>query len=145
MGLMSGGLFSMTFDAASLARMATLVNAAPIFAAAYQTAMGACVAKVVTESKNVASTSFANPTGTLMRGITGYVETPWRGIVGVGQQVPYARRREYGFSGMTDALGRTYTDDPGAMYLHQGLENSRTFIRSAFFGATQLAIREMIL
>lgn len=35
----------------------------------------------------------------------------------VGSSLPYAARREWGFSGMVDSLGRYFRDDPGAFYL----------------------------
>lgn len=145
MSFLSTAAFSVTLDAASVARMAALINCAPIFTAYYSAAMNACVNRVATKAKQNTADRFADPTGTLMRGINGYVISPFEGVVGVGQQVPYARRREFGFNGMTDALGRTYTNDPGFFYLRDALEDSRPFIASAFRGAAQLAIRDIIL
>ena len=139
MGILSSGVYSMTFDAATVARMGRLINAAPVFAAYYTTAMNACVNKVRTEAMNVAPVL----TGNLRRSITGYVASPWEGVVGVGEQVPYARRRELGFIG-TDALGRSYAD-AGSFYLHTGLENSRAFIRDAFRTSTQMAVAQVII
>src|SRR6266566_5061281 len=40
----------------------------------------------------------------------------------VGSDLPYARRREEGFSGRTDSLGRTYRNDPGAFYLQRAIK-----------------------
>lgn len=37
---------------------------------------------------------------------------------------PYARRRNEGFSGMTDSLGRFYENDPGAFYLDKGFSQA---------------------
>ena len=37
---------------------------------------------------------------------------------------PYGRRRELGFSGMTDSIGRYYPYDPGKPYLGPALENN---------------------
>ncbi len=34
-----------------------------------------------------------------------------------GTDLPYGRRREFGFSGRTDSLGRYYANDPGAFYI----------------------------
>ena len=151
MGLLTSAPYLVTVDAASLARIARLVAVAPIFAKYYTSAMNASVAKVMQESKNAAAESFGHspsgyiPTGYLMKAITGHVESPWRGVVGVGQEVPYARRREFGFSGMTDSLGRFYPNDPGAFYLHTGLQRSQAFIGTAFTAATELAIRDIII
>lgn len=141
MGVLSTAPYVMSFDAASLMRLSRLMATAPIFARYYAAAMNASVAKVISESKQRAPVL----TGTLRRGITGRTESPWRGVVGVGQQVPYARRREFGFSGMTDALGRFYPHDPGSFYLHGGLDASQPFIRTAFFTATELALRDIAL
>ena len=143
MGILSSGVYSMTFDAATVARMGRLINAAPVFAAYYTTAMNACVNRVETAAKQNALDYFANPTGTLSRAITGFVRSPWEGVVGVGQQVPYARRRELGFVG-TDSLGRTY-NDPAYLYLHDGLESSRGFISTAFRTSTQMAVAQVII
>jgi hypothetical protein len=145
MGLLSDAPYVVSLDAASLARMRRLLMTGPIFARYYQAAMNSCVAKVVQESKTAASEAFRKPTGKLMGGITGQAQSPWRGVVGVGQQVPYARRREFGFSGMTDALGRYYNLDPGAFYLHTGLQRAQPYIRTTFFAATELAMRDVII
>ncbi len=144
--------YTMTFDPATFARLRTLTRVAPIFTALSLAAMNACVNKVRTEAVMLAPVgSFGagngrtGTGGTLRRGITGQVRSPWEGVVGVGHEVPYARRREFGFSGMTDALGRFYPNDPGAMYLHGGLDASRPFIVSAFRTAAQLAVQRVAL
>jgi len=41
----------------------------------------------------------------------------------VGSDLPYARRREFGFSGKTDSRGRLYTEDPGGFYMEKTLGN----------------------
>lgn len=145
MGILSDAPYIVELDAASLKRIGAMMAAPAIFVPYYTTAMNASVQRVVTESKKVAATSFKNPTGTLMRGITGHVVNPWLGVAGVGAEIPYARRREFGFSGMTDALGRHYTDDPGAFYMHKGLEASRSYITDAFGTATLAALRTIAL
>ncbi len=44
------------------------------------------------------------------------------GYRAVGSDLPYSRRREEGFSGRTDSLGRTYRNDPGAFYLQRAVK-----------------------
>lgn len=51
---------------------------------------------------------------------------------GVESDLPYARRREEGFSGRTDSLGRTYTNDPGAFYLKTTITQITDDVNSAF-------------
>lgn len=145
MGIISQAPLIAELDPASLARLASLMASARIFVPYYTAAMRASVVHVVTESKRVASTSFKNPTGTLMRGITGHVVNPWLGVAGVGKEIPYARRREFGFTGKTDSLGRFYAYDPGAFYMHKGLEASRPFINAAYASATLAALKTIAL
>lgn len=65
---------------------------------------------------------FYNPTGQLAGSLYTTVEAPYARIIHVG--VPYSRRREEGFSGHTDALGRYYAQDPGAHYMWNTLTES---------------------
>lgn len=138
-------LYRMSFSPATMARLTRLLRAGAVFAEYYEAAMGYSVNLVATKAKENAHARFARPTGTLARGINGYVRTPFLGEVGVGVQVPYARRRELGFSGMTDRLGRYYAQDPGAFYLRDGLRASEPGIVAAFHEANALAVRRMIL
>lgn len=145
MGLLTNSNFAVTFDAASLARFARMVNAAPVFARYYQGAMSACVLRVQGAAKDNAAQRFAAPTGNLLRNIQGRVASPWIGYVGVTRSVPYARRREFGFSGMTDSLGRFYPNDPGQFYLRDALSANRPFIQATFAAATAMAVRDFII
>lgn len=147
MGLLNGALYSMTFDAATVARIGALVNALPVFEGYYLAAMRACVSRV-------SATAMRNApvlTGTLRRGIRAGTVTPWVGQVGVISAVPYARRREFGFDNRTDRLGRkfangdplfTNTDKRSHMfYLKRALEAEQPFIAATFRSSTTLAIR----
>ena len=150
MGLIGNAMYGITFDAASMARIAALVNAQPTFAKYHLAAMRYCVNLVNQKAQANAPVL----TGTLRRGIRGYVMTPWLGQVGVLGNVPYGRRREFGFDNMTDRMGRTYANgDPlysntaarsHMMYLHRALDSSRPAIGIAFRTATQMAIRAYI-
>lgn len=55
--------------------------------------------------------NFKAPTGQLEESLMYVVESPYEAWM--GSELPYARRRDWGFSGMTDALGRYYPYDPG--------------------------------
>src|SRR5450755_1579586 len=54
----------------------------------------------------------------------------------VTSDVPYAHRREVGFSGQTDSLGRFYPHDEGTFYMQQTLQQVTTdgSINSTFVG-----------
>jgi Bacteriophage HK97-gp10, putative tail-component len=141
MGILSG--FTVAFTPDTLLRIARLAAVAPVFEAYYLTAMNACVNKVADEARKNATANVR--TGTLRRGIQGHVRSPWLGEVGVTNVVPYAHRREVGFSGQTDALGRYYPYDPGTFYLERGLRTSEPFIAAAFAGATTAGIRTLVI
>lgn len=130
------------FDAASIARMRALMMASASFESFYRTAMRACVNQVNTRAMLNAPVD----TGTLRRAIRGIVESPFLGIVGVLAEVPYGRRREFGYDNQTDAIGRDYTMDPlpgtisasgdlarsHMLYLRRALQESESFIAYAF-------------
>ena len=148
------GEYRLEFDAPSVARLNAMMGAAPIFARYYLAAMNACVNQVATRAKLSAPVGvyeYAGRTGgTLRRGIRGYAESPWVGRVGVGKEVPYARRREFGFDNQTDRLGRYYALDPAddakranMFYLRRALQASQPYINAAFLTSTRLAIAEM--
>lgn len=134
--LAGGANYSVRLDPASAARIARLIAADARFQTYFLTAMRACVVKVQGSARDNASRRFANPTGNLLRNIQGYVASPYLGAVGVTPSVPYARRRELGFSGMTDRLGRYYPDDPGQYYLQDALKDNEAFIADTFKAAT---------
>lgn len=73
---------------------------------------------------------FMNPTGEL--------EDAWeRGTLDWNQvyldnTAPYARRRNWGFSGKTDALGRFYPNDPGIAWAENSIEIASPEIEAIF-------------
>lgn len=81
-----------------------------------------------------------NPSGKLEQSIfkDSRVIGNWQTIVGTKK--PYASRREYGFSGMTDSLGRYYKDDPGQGFMESSLTGNMTFIEERIAQAVQTAM-----
>lgn len=71
------------------------------------------------------SRAFKNPTGHLA---SSFQERPFRGGTEVGSDVPYARRREFGFSKQTDALGRYYAKDPADYYVRKAVKAEKDVI-----------------
>lgn len=150
------GEYTVEFDATSVRRLAAMMGAAPIFNRYYLEAMNACVQQVETRAKlnapvgEYSGEKSGRTGGTLRRGIRGFVAAPLVGVVGVGKEVPYARRREFGFDNQTDRLGRYYPMDPidadkrsHMKYLYRALKDTRPFIATAFGVATNLVINEM--
>jgi len=70
-----------------------------------------------------------NPTGALAGSFS------YDGHSEIGSSLPYARRREFGFSGRTDSLGRTYTNDPGGFYMRDTLASLDDVIDGAYTAA----------
>jgi hypothetical protein len=149
-------MYSMAFTPGTMARITRLVEAAPIFVKYYTFAMGYSVNLVKREAIARAPVgsrpgysggrgSGVGGHGHLRGGINGYVHSPWHGEVGVISAVPYGQRREKGFSGMTDSLGRYYANDPGSFYLRNALHASEPGIAAAFHQAARMAFREIAL
>lgn len=81
---------------------------------------------------------FDNPTGELADSITFYVPNPEEVAVTVG--VPWGHRREKGFSGKTDSLGRFYPYDPGKPYLVPALEQDEQAVLDLMSAAVNSAL-----
>jgi hypothetical protein len=58
---------------------------------------------------------------------------------------PYAWRREAGFSGMTDSLGRHYTNDPGIRYMGSAFDSEQQWIKNKYKWALTKAVEELSL
>src|SRR6266571_3443189 len=87
--------------------------------------------------------NFANPQG----GLEGAFGTQVLGgspVTGMlFNDSPYAYRRELGFSGRTDALGRTYTSDPGIGYMANTLQANMQVIYDDVYNAVNTAFAEL--
>ena len=84
--------------------------------------------------------NFMNPTGVLenafeksIEGTTGVISNP----------TAWTWRREEGFSGMTDVLGRYYPYDPGIHYMAFALEISEPFVETTFAIEIETALAAM--
>ena len=82
------------------------------------------------------SMHWQNPTGDLEDSIlTDSSSSTWSAKI--GSALPYTQRRERGFSGMTDSLGRYYPDDPGAFFLEDTLDADTDYINQRIQQAVQ--------
>lgn len=57
---------------------------------------------------------------------------------------PYGRRREKGFSGMTDSLGRFYPHDPAKPYLGHAMEQEGAMIEGLMTDAVNNALGRIV-
>lgn len=128
-------MFDLMFDSPSLRR----VNNLGLFAVLLEPPMEEAVRESVELLRNDAEaymwSTFKNPTGPL----EGSLET---GMLGratgiVWTDSPYGWRREEGFSGMTDSLGRFFSVDEGIHYMAETLKKDTAWIRDRLELAVQ--------
>lgn len=116
-------ILSLEFSPDSLREIARFAGIPALLAPQVQAAMDQGAEIIVAASQG--NMHWKNPTGRLEASMHRIVQTPYSIIV--GSDLPYARRRELGFSG-TDSRGRTY-NDKGAFFLTQAIEdNERTVL-----------------
>lgn len=139
--------YTVSLSAQSQAKLAALASAAPLaMRTALTTGMWACVQQV--KARAVQNAPWVS--GNLRRNIIADVqEIPEViGIVGVGNNVPYARRREFGFDDQRDSLNRYFPQDPkdpakraNMFYMRRALDDSRPFIATTLWGSVDVALR----
>lgn len=116
-------MFTLSFDQRSLSEIAQFagfgVFLSDEMAAAMQQAGDILTSAAVANTWSV----FANPTGNLASGIHPVLDSPFE--VQVMADVVYSHRREYGFQGMTDSLGRTFPNDVAKPYLRPALDDNQ--------------------
>lgn len=82
-----------------------------------------------------------NPSGKLSGSLKPKIENPYASWMGT--DLPYAMRRERGFSGKTDSLGRYYAHDPGAFYMDKALKQEKSHIDDIFTEAVNAALARL--
>lgn len=123
---MSGLSLSLTLDSdaqntiAAIAKLAGVMPRSSLFAAQ---AVGKVIVGMIPSETN-----WMNPTGTLDTSFT-VLARPYGAEA--GSDLPYSRRREFGFSGKTDRLGRYYAHDPGAFYMQKTLQDLPAHVNDA--------------
>ena len=119
--------FSISFDPGSLDKITQLKGFAALLNPEIQDALTQGASLLVTTAQANTWAVFTNPSGALADSITSYVVSPTEVDIIVG--VPYGRRREYGFSGMTDSLGRFFANDPGKPYAQPAVDTDAPMIQ----------------
>src|SRR5258708_3522889 len=112
-------MFSLSLDTASLAELTKMQGFKVLLDAEIQEAL-IKAGRLLTDAA-VANTwqVFAHPTGKLASTIYPWLASSSEMEIRVDS--PYGARREYGFSGQTDSLGRVYAHDPGKTYFGTAL------------------------
>lgn len=118
--------FNCSFDPGSLDTITQLMGFSALLNPEITNALSQAGTMLVTTAQTNTWLVFEHPTGELAGSITFYVASPSEVDLTVG--VPYGRRREYGFSGMTDSLGRYYAHDPAKPYLAPAVETDTPLV-----------------
>lgn len=94
--------------------------------------------------KGVANQHWQNPRPVLQDSF-GVVMLDYKSAL-IGSPEPHARRREFGFTGMTDSLGRFYPHDPGAFFMTEAIadENTLLDVAQAYIDAIYGAWNELV-
>ena len=82
-------------------------------------------------------THFKNPTGRMEEAFDFLVDGRQARLENT---VPYSQRRNYGFSGRTDALGRFYPHDPGILWAENAAQLSIPYVEKNVRGAINRTI-----
>ncbi len=112
--------FSVGFDPGSLAKVTRLEGFAALLNPQVQAGMELSAELVQKTAQANTWAVFDNPTGELADSIYVWIAGPEEMDVVVG--VPYGRRREMGFEGIYDSLGRGPFHDPGNPYLKPAVD-----------------------
>lgn len=107
--------FTASFDPNSLKQIAALAGLNILLTPEVQAAMSKGGDLLIAGMQAQMQAGFKNPTGALSSSLQKIVSSPYE--IQVGSNSPYAWRRDQGFSGMTDRLGRYYPHDPGIAYV----------------------------
>lgn len=129
------------FDAASLAAVEKMIGFQGFFDMRLMDAGQASLEALQRETVDYMASTFMNPTGQLSDSLEAQMLTPHEGQLGTN--MPYARRREWGFSGMTDSLGRYYPNDPGIAYFEHAIEAKTDEIRGYYQTAVQQTVLDL--
>ena len=134
-------LFNIAWDARSLQVIKDLGYADILLAGAVQAGLAYSGRILVYQAQQLTWQRFQNPSGALAASIHAVRESPYE--IEIGSELPYARRREFGFSGMTDSLGRFYADDPGAYYLEDAMNASLEEIEARMASTINAALARL--
>ena len=138
---MSDNFLTIGYDAQSLAAIARLQDLEPYLNAEMAIAMDEIGTMLMVTAIVNTWKVFANPTGDLADTIHPVTISPLE--IEVGSDSPYAARREFGFMGKTDALGRGPFNDPAKPYLDPALTENEDQIMVIMNNAAAEAIANM--
>lgn len=135
------GSFSLGFDPGSLQELVRLGGFKALLSPEITSALTQAGIILVQTAQLNTWQVFTNPTGALADTIHFYVQSPSQVVLMVDS--PYGRRREWGFSGMTDSLGRYYANDPGKPYVAPALNQQQQEIMKLIEQAVRKTLQKV--
>lgn len=128
-----------SFDPQSISAIAQMYGFNVLLSPEVQQAMNDGGQTLVDALRN--NMHWMNPTGALSDSWAPLQTSPYE--IQVGSADPKAARRNWGFSGQTDSLGRYYASDPGAFYIENGMAEASPQILSNIDDAVSQALARM--
>lgn len=134
-------MFTVSFDTGGLESLTRLAGFGVLLNPNIQAAL--TEAGTLLTNAAVANTwqVFANPIGELASTIYPWLVSPSE--MEVRADSPYARRREEGFSGMTDSLGRYYPEDRAKPYMRPALDDNAEAVKQLIAEAVAVTLTEL--
>jgi hypothetical protein len=132
---------TIAFDAESLAKIKNLMAFEQALQGHLTVAMGQSLDDLEYEAQKWMWLSFQNPQGTLEGAFQKSVYGPY--LAELSNPSDYAWRREKGFTGMTDSLGRFYALDPGIAYMLNATVNAWDDVQRNFEEALGYALGDV--
>lgn len=132
-------MLALSFDQKALSEIAAFAGFSLMLSDEVQTALHDAGSLLVQSAQG--NMHWQNPTGALEESMGIVSESHFEVIAGSADSK--ARRRELGFSGMTDRLGRYYANDPGAFFLTDAMQEQQSVILQSVDDAANRAMARL--
>jgi hypothetical protein len=127
------------YDPASLAKIKNILGFNTALLAELEKAMADSLRDLRYHAESYMYAEFQNPEGRLEDAFEEHVYGPFTSEL--INPLPYAWRRNEGFTGMTDSIGRTYSYDPGIRYMQEAIDAGYDDVQLNFEVALDNALR----
>ena len=133
--------FSLSFSPHALAEMAQFASFPVYMSMEVQGALQQGGQTLVSAIRS--NMHWQKPSGKLEASIGVLTDSPYE--LQIGSPLPYARRREFGFTDMVDSLGRYFAHDPGAFYMLAAHNQEGRNVLISVEDAVQRALQRMVV
>jgi hypothetical protein len=131
--------FSLSFNPGFLSQIAQMAAFETLLSTEVQSAMSQAGSLLIASIRG--NMHWEHPTGALENSIQVVNDSPYE--IEVGSSLPYARRREFGFTDMVDSLGRYFPYDPGAYFMLHAYEDTSDEVYTLIESAVSSVLNEI--